>query len=115
MQSRHVLLIVPVLMAMALVGTSCAYEYKAQATGTELLEKIRKAAVTGAPRQQVVQTLESDGLPFKYSASSRVIVSPWMPIGRFRLFWETQFFYQINFDEADRVIGFKTEKFNEGL
>lgn len=115
MRPRHLLLVASASLVAALVGTSCAYEYKAQVSSARLWEKVHTAAVTGAPREQVVRSLESENLPFAYSARSRAIISPWIPVGRYRLFWETQFFYQIDFDNADRVVGFKTERFNEGL
>ena len=115
MQSRHIFLGVPLLLALAVIGTSCAYEYKAESRSAKLWEQVHRSAPTGATRDQVEQSLKAEGLPYHFSAPSNVIVSPWIPVGRFRLFWETQFFYQVNFDSNGRVTNFETERFNEGL
>ena len=98
-----------------LVAASFAFEYKAQQRSAELWEKVSRSAPKGASRQQVEASLRAEGLPFGYSAPSNVIVSPWIPVGRFRLLWETQFYFQIAFNEQGQVVGVKTERFNEGL
>ena len=115
MQSRRLLLALPVGLIAALVVASFAYEYKAQRRSAELWEKVNRSAPKGATREQVESALRSEGLPFGYSAASNVIVSPWIPVGRYRLLWETQFYFQVAFDEQGRVTGFTTQRFNEGL
>ena len=115
MRPRQLLWLVPAVAAISVVATSCAYEFKAQRTSAELYEKVKRSAITGSTRAQVERTIQKEGLPYQYSTPSNAIISPWIPVGRFRLLWETQFFYQINFDESGKVTGFKTERFNEGL
>lgn len=115
MRARQLLLIVSALAAISVVATSCTYEFKAQRTSSELFEKVKRSAIAGDTRVQVERALQKEGLPYQYSAPSNAIISPWIPVGRFRLFWETQFYFQINFDENGKVTGFRTERFNEGL
>jgi len=115
MRPRHIFLVVPALAILTLVGTSCAFEYTAQRRSAALWEKVHRAAPTGATREQVEQSLQSQGLPFKYSPSSNAIFGPWIPVGRYRLLWETQFYYEVNLDSNGRVQGFTTKRFNEGL
>ena len=115
MKFRHIILAVPLLLALVVVGTSCACEYKAEIRSAELWEQVRRSAPTGATRDQVEKSLRAEGLPYHISPPSNVIISPWIPVGRFRLLWETQFFYQVNFDSNGRVTNFETKRFNEGL
>lgn len=115
MKLRHTLIIVPVAMLALLVLASIGYEYKAQKRSAELYEKVSRSAPKGASRQQVEASLKAEGLPFGYSSPSNSIVSPWIPVGRFRLLWETQFYFQIEFNEMGQVANFRTERFNEGL
>jgi hypothetical protein len=115
MQLRSVLLAFPFVAGAGLVAASLGYEYKAQQRSAELWEKVNRSAPKGATRDQVEAALRKEGLPFGYSAASNVIVSPWIPVGRFRLLWETQFYFQVAFNEHGQVTGFTTERFNEGL
>jgi hypothetical protein len=115
MHLKHVLLVVTLVVAFGVVGASYAYEYKAQRRSVELSEQVHRCAPNGATRSEVERSLQAEGLPYHFSAPSNVIISPWIPIGRYRLLWQTQFFYQINFDNSGHVTGFETKRFNEGL
>jgi hypothetical protein len=112
---RHALFALPLVAIAILVLAGFAYEHKAQKRSAELSEKVSRSAPKGATRQQVEDSLRVEGLPFGYSAPSNVIVSPWIPVGRFRLLWGAQFYFQISFDDQGRVNSVKTERFNEGL
>jgi hypothetical protein len=112
---RRVFVAAPVVAVVLLVLASFGYEYKAQRRSAELWEKVNRSAPKGASREQVESSLRAEGLPFGYVAASDAIVSPWIPVGRFRLLWETQFYFQVAFNEHGQVIDFKTERFNEGL
>jgi hypothetical protein len=115
MKLRHFLFGFPFVVVIALVGTSCAYEFKAKRGIAELSEKIARSAPVGARREQVEASLKSEEVPYYFSAPSNVIVSPRMPVGQFRLLWETQFLYQISFDQTGQVTKVITSSFNEGL
>jgi hypothetical protein len=82
--------------------------------GTKSWVRVTPAPV-GTTQTQVEISLRSEGLPFQYSEPSRAIISPWIPVGRYRLLWETHFYYRINFDSNARVMNIETERFNEGL
>ncbi len=115
MRPRHIVFASIISGVFVVIGTSFALEYIAQKRGAELWEKVKRSAPTGESREVVETNLGREGLPFGYSAPSNVIVSPWIPIGRFRLIWQTQFYFQIAFNDQGRVTGFTTQRFNEGL
>ena len=115
MRLRHILIALSIAAVAALVAAGFALEYRAQTRSAELWNQVSRSAPNGATRAQVESALKAEGLPFSFSAPSNVIVSPWIPIGRYRLLWKTQFYYQISFNEQGQVIGFSTERFNEGL
>jgi hypothetical protein len=115
MRLRHIILCVPLLLVIGIVGTSCAYDYKAASRSAELRAQVRRSAPTGATRDQVETSLAAEGLPYQFSQPSNDIISPWIPVGRFRLLWEAQFFYQIHLDANGRVANVETLRFNDGL
>jgi len=115
MRARTWFVTLAVVVFSGCVATSCTYEYLAQQRSADLWARVQKCAPVGRVRAEVEQALQSEGLKPFYGKSENIIVGHWIPVGRYRLAWETQFNYRIQLDSSGRVESVKTQLFNEGL